>query len=192
MNCDEVRQLHDAYLDSELDAKTTLEMQEHMATCGECARLLAVEAKIDARLMTGLRRGQRTATLWEQVERRVVTAAQSESRPRPSPLARRPSGWLSTFNSQISSLLWPHPKAWAGLAAVWLVILAVNFASRETSPTLEARRVTPISPDTLRLLKQQEQLLADLSGRSEPREANRPRATSPRPRTDRREEWLNA
>jgi anti-sigma factor RsiW len=192
MNCDEIRQLHDAYLDSELDAKTTLEIQQHVATCAGCARFLATEAKLDARLMTGLRQGQRTAALWEQIEQQVVAAAKSGARPRPSPLAPRPAGRLSTLNSQLSTLLWPHPKAWAGLAAVWLVILSVNFATRETTPVLEARRVTPLSPDTLRLLKQQEQLLADLSGWSGPRNADRPRAIPPRPRTDRREEWLNA
>ena len=192
MNCNEVRPLHDAYLDSELDAKTTLELQEHMATCAECARLFATEAKLDARLMAGLRQGQRTAALWEQVEQQVIAAAKSGVRPRPSPLAPRPAGRLSTLNSQLSTLLWPHPKAWAGLAAVWLVILAMNFATRETTPMLEARRVTPLSPDTLRLLKQQEQLLADLSGWSGPRNADRPRAISPRPRTERRDEQLNA
>jgi anti-sigma factor RsiW len=191
MKCDEVQQLHGPYLDSELDAKTTSEIQQHVATCGECVRLFATEAKLDARLMAGLRQGQRTAALWEQVEQRVVTAAQSDARSRPSTLDARPPGWLSTINSQLSTLLWPHPKAWAGLAAVWLVILGVNFATGETTPRLEAR-VTPPSPDTLRLLKQQEQLLAELSGWAEPREADRPKATPPRPRTERRDEQLNA
>ena len=192
MNCDEIRQLHDAYLDSELDAKTTLEIQQHVATCGECARLLTAEAKLHARLIAGLRQGQRTAALWEQVEQRLVSSAKSGAHPHPSPLAPRPLGWLSTFNSQLSALLWPHPKAWAGLAAAWLVILAVNLATRETAPALEARRVTPLSPDTLRLLKQQEQLLAELSGQFKPRDADRPKAMPPGPRTERREESLNA
>jgi hypothetical protein len=49
-----------------------------------------------------------------------------------------------------------------------------------------------LSPDTLRLLKQQEQLLADLSGRFDSRDADRPKMIAPRPRTERREEWLNA
>src|ERR1035441_6307492 len=35
---------------------------------------------------------------------------------------------LSTINYQLSTLLWPHPTAWAGLAAVWLVILVINLS----------------------------------------------------------------
>jgi anti-sigma factor RsiW len=192
MHCDEIQTLHDAYLDSELDAKTTLEIQQHVATCAECARLFMTEAKLDARLMAGLRQGHRTTALWEQIEQQVIAAAKSGARPRPSPLAPRPAGRLSTLNSQLSTLLWPHPQAWAGLAAVWLVIVAVSFATREPATTLQVHSVTPIPPDTLRLLKQQEQLLADLSGWREPRNADRPKTTTPRPRTERRDKLLNA
>jgi anti-sigma factor RsiW len=192
MNCDEFRSLHDAYLDSELDAKTTLEIQQHVATCAECARLFATEAKLEARLMAGLRQGQRTAPLWEQVEQQVAAAAKFAAAPRPLPLAPRPSGWLSTLNSQLSTLLWPHPKAWAGLAAVWVLIFAVNFASRETTPGLEARQVKVLTTETVRSLKQREQLLAEVSGLPENREAGRPKAMPPRPRTERRNELLNA
>jgi len=185
MNCDEVRQLYDAYLDSELDAKTSLEIREHLAACAECARFLAAEAKLDAHLTTGLRQGQRTSALWEKIEREVVAMDKSEPPLRSSPRAPRAPEWLA-------ALLWPHPKAWAGLAAAWVFILAANFATRETSPTLAAHRAVPLSPDTLRLLKQQEQLLAELSGRFEPREADRPKTTMPRPHTERRNGMLNA
>lgn len=75
---------------------------------------------------------------------------------------------------------------------MWVAVLAVNFATREQSPTLQARSVTTLSPDTLRLLKQQEQLLAELSGRTEARDADRPKTMPPRPRSERRDEMLNA
>ena len=121
----------------------------------------------------------------------ILSVARAGS-PHPSTEDFRPLGWLSTLNAQLATLLWPRPKAWAGLAALWLVILGVNFATRGTSPTLEARPVTPISPDTLWLLKQREQLLAEMSGGFEPREAGRPKAAPPRPRTERRNEQLNS
>jgi len=185
MNCEEVRQLHDAYLDSELDAKTTLEFREHLANCGECARLLAAEAKLDARLMTSLRQGQRTTALWEQIEQRVITADKTDSRACPSPRAPRAPEWLSAF-------LWPHPKAWAGLAAVWLVILGLNFAARDTTPGLEARRVKALTNETVRSLKQREQLLAEVSGLPELREADRPKTMPPSPHSARRPELVRA
>ena len=189
MKCDEVLQLHGPYLDSELDAKTTLEIQQHVATCAWCARVFAAEAKLEARIIAGLKQGHRTAALWEQVEQRVVAAAKSASRPRTAILDSRPS-FLSALNAQLATLLWPSPRAWARLAAVWLVMLAVNFSTRDRASALAARSLGPPSPVTVRVLKQQEQLLAELVERDETRGADRPKAVPPRPRTERRNELL--
>ena len=41
MKCDEAQTLHGPYLDSELDAKTSLEIQQHLKMCPACARLFA-------------------------------------------------------------------------------------------------------------------------------------------------------
>ena len=92
MKCDEVQTLHDPYLDSELDAKTSLEIERHLESCPACARLLAEEEKLEARIVAGLKRGQRTAALWEQIERRVAAAA-SASRARPTAHVSQPVGW---------------------------------------------------------------------------------------------------
>jgi len=105
------------------------------------------------------------------------------------PATRHP--WLSTLNSQLSTLLWPCPQAWAGLAAVWLVILGANCAMRE-APTMTSRQITPPSPQVRELLKRQEQLLAELVGPLEKPEAGRPGPLAPRPRSQRRDEFLNA
>src|SRR5712692_650543 len=40
---------------------------------------------------------------------------------------------LSTLNSQLSTFLWPSPKAWASLAAIWLLLLIVNASSNDKS-----------------------------------------------------------
>ena len=53
--------LQGPYLDSELDAKTTLEIEQHLAGCPACARLFAEEQKLEARMKAGLNRGPRTA-----------------------------------------------------------------------------------------------------------------------------------
>ena len=191
MKCDQVRQLHDPCLDSELDARTTLEIQQHLATCSECARSFAAAAQLDARVMASLKQGQRTAAVWEQVEQQVVAAAESAARPRSSIRDSR-LGLLSTLNHQLSTLLWPHPKAWAGLAALWVVILAANFAARDPLPAREARNATPPSPQLREMLKQQEQLLAELVGPIERPAAGRPKPVAPQPRSQRREQFINA
>ena len=55
---------------------------------------------------------------------------------------------LSTFNHQFSTLLWPHPTAWAGLAAAWLVIIGINLATRDPA-TVAARHAAPLAPQVL-------------------------------------------
>ena len=191
MKCDEVQNLNGPYLDSELDAKTTLKIQQHLAVCPACARVFAAEAKLDARMMAGLKQGRRTAALWEQFEQQVATAAPAVKPACPSPLAPR-QAWLSALNHQLSTLLWPHPKAWAGLAAVWVVILAANFAARDPLPVREAMNATPPSPQLREMLKQQEQLLAELVGPIERSEGIRPKPVAPQPRSQRREQFMNA
>ena len=98
----------------------------------------------------------------------------------------------SSLKRMISSLLWPHPKAWAGLVAIWLLILGLNFATREPSGPQVVARAAPPSPQVRELLRQQEQLLAELSGPFEQPEANRPKPALPPPRSQRREQFANA
>jgi hypothetical protein len=98
---------------------------------------------------------------------------------------------LTPHSSWWCELFWPHPKAWAALAGVWLVMLGVQFALRDASPRSFARQ-SPPSPQVRELLKQQEQLFAELVGPKETREADRPKSVAPQPRSSRREEILNA
>jgi len=71
MKCNEIRNLVLAYLDSELDAKTSQEIQLHLQSCAECAELFAREGRFNERLFGALRAGQSTAALWEQIESRL-------------------------------------------------------------------------------------------------------------------------
>ena len=113
----------------------------------------------------------------------ILAAAQPHA-PRPAP---RASFW-STFNLQPSTfnlLLWPHPKAWAGLAAVWVLIIGLNLSQRDPAPRPgEKTSAPPVA--TLLALRQQQQLLAELSGSPEAAEADRPRSYVPKPHS----EWL--
>jgi hypothetical protein len=99
--------------------------------------------------------------------------------------ATKKISFLSIFNSQLSTLLWPHPKAWAGLAAVWVAILALNFSTRDHSEIV-AKKSAPPSPEVVAELRQQKLMFAELIGSSDVREAEQPKFF-PRPRTERAE-----
>ena len=102
------------------------------------------------------------------------------------PASRIPRrSFLSTINSQLSTLLWPHPKAWAGLAAVWVAIVALNISMHEPSPTaVMAKKSAPASAEVMAELKQQRLMYAQLIGASE-QPADRPKTFIPLPRSER-------
>ena len=166
MKCDEVQTLHGPYLDSELDAKTTLEIEQHLKACPACARLFAEEEKLEARMMAGLNRGPRTAALWEQIERAVVAAGSAASRPRPPRHVSQPVGWpalLAALGAQLRAGWQASRWAWAGLAAVWVVILALNFTAREPDAPLVAGQEAPSASEMRLALKQKQLLMAELA-----------------------------
>jgi len=86
----------------------------------------------------------------------------------------------------VSRFLWPHPKAWAGLAAAWVLIFALNFASRDTSPAITAA-VIP-SAFELQMALQQQILFCQLNGFVTP-DTDRPKPKS-QPRSERRKEQI--
>ena len=107
----------------------------------------------------------------------LATLAPRESQPRP--LARR---WLTACQE-----LFRIPRvAWAGLAAVWLVILGLNVATHETVPATPSspRAETKRSPETLQALREQKRLFAELVGSLKEMDADVPRFV-PRPRSER-------
>jgi len=112
----------------------------------------------------------------------ILAAAREIQASRRSSFLIRPS-WRVTLKRQLTSLLWPHPTAWAGLAAVWLLALAVHFSLRDQSPEL-AVKASPQSPEVVAELRQQRQLYVDLLGKTETREADRPRELAPKPRSE--------
>ncbi len=72
MKCQEIHKLIGPYLDSELDAKTSLDIEEHLQTCDGCAGLAEAERRCDERIFSVLRRGEKTPELWQRLEARVA------------------------------------------------------------------------------------------------------------------------
>jgi hypothetical protein len=88
--------------------------------------------------------------------------------------------------SRLSAILWPHPAAWAGLAAIWMLILAVDFSTRDQSPVVAEKSVPP-SPEVMVELRQQRRMLAELIGPRDARDAYRVKSFVPQPRSERTE-----
>ena len=92
---------------------------------------------------------------------------------------------LPTLNwrTALANMFWPHPKAWAGLAAVWVLILCMDFSMRDTA-TVVAEKAAPPSPEAVAELRQQQRMLAELIGARQAGDAEPPKFL-PQPRSER-------
>ena len=121
---------------------------------------------------------------WRQ---QILSAARQASLPEHAPRitqqAHRSASLLLTIHHQLSTLLWPHPMAWAGLVAVWLVILGVNLTTRDAS-TVMAKHPSPVSPQFFMAFQEQERLLSELIGPRDTPVTERPKPSPARPRSE--------
>jgi len=99
--------------------------------------------------------------------------------------------WCRTLRSRLAGFLWPAPRAWGVLAAVWVVILGLNFAARDTAPQRIARQSVPPSAEVRRLLRQQEELFVELVGATT-KSAAWPKPAVLPPQSRRRDEFFTA
>ena len=88
-------------------------------------------------------------------------------------------------------LFWSGRRAWAGYAAVWLVIVLVNLADSDRSTPTEAK-LKQLPAGMLMALREQERLLIDLMDQPEAKVAEPPKSSVPRPRSQRPVGWAAA
>jgi hypothetical protein len=100
---------------------------------------------------------------------------------------------LGAVANMLSTILWPSPRAWAGLAAVWIAILTVSLSAGHSTSSVRKASLAP-APDVAKAFKEQERLLVELIGNPyapETKTTERPfRRNDPTslPRSERREE----
>jgi hypothetical protein len=131
MNCFEIESLLGMYLDSELDARNTREIQIHLENCPLCARKLKTEQALDQQLRSRLKANPKTQGLWER-EHRFVLDMLASVHPADEDASLRDHRLLDW--AWFRELFWPSPKYYLGLAALWIFLLAVNFPQNKAEP----------------------------------------------------------
>ena len=105
-------------------------------------------------------------------------------------VTKEPSGALNfvTLLLRCSNLFWrelilPSRRTWAGLAAVWLLIVAVNVLQRE--PATAGKFSSASSAPTMMSFREQQRWMNELfADRTVATDAEPPKTFSPKPRTE--------
>ena len=110
----------------------------------------------------------------------ALPAPGGANRPQPG---RREGPLMRAVFKAWRELIWPSRRAWAGMAALWLAVLAANVEMRAASGPAPGVRSAP-AREVARALAEQRRLLAELLSPVSPPpvEAARP---GPRPRSER-------
>ncbi|MEK7677460.1 MAG: hypothetical protein AAB676_16660, partial [Verrucomicrobiota bacterium] len=75
--------------------------------------------------------------------------------------------------------LWPWRRTWLGLAAIWLVLLALNLATNER-PKVASHKMPPPDPELMAALREQRRLMLQALEPIAPPPALHPKIPGPR------------
>jgi anti-sigma factor RsiW len=157
-------------------------VENHLATCGGCRKYYDEVKSVTAPLAN-----------WEKafshIEPNQTVQARwaKEFRAATEPVHQPRFGVSISVLDWCRDLIWPGRRIWAGFAATWLLILAVNFSTRDTTQSLPIKTSRP-SPEMLRAFLRSEAFLAELTKTGESRMAEPPKPSLPTPRSERRPE----
>jgi hypothetical protein len=111
------------------------------------------------------------------------------------PMREVPRGWRSeilsvacraepsTLVHRLSTWLWPHPRAWAVLAAAWVLILLLHFTAPD-EPRM-AGNSSPMTFQTLAMMQKQTLMMAQLLGSLDNGDQPAAVVAPPKPRSER-------
>jgi hypothetical protein len=88
----------------------------------------------------------------------------------------------STLVDRLSTWLWPHPRAWAGLAAAWVLIFLLHFTAPDEPRA--ARNSSPMTFQSLAMMRQQTLIMAQLLGSLDSGDQPAATAAPPKPRSE--------
>ncbi len=176
------------------NALSELEMNElraHLANCADCREYhdeMVSLAKPLAGWETNFAHVEPTPEIQSRWEKAIQAVADVNRRKQPVRELTFAATLANAVRLSFQELIWPCRHVWAGLAAVWVVIFAVNFSAHD--PGLIAGKSPPPTREMILTFRQQEKLLAELVGPNEPHVAAPLKPLSPRPSSERRFEAL--
>jgi hypothetical protein len=107
-----------------------------------------------------------------------------------APLVASRSPWYVIAGRELMLSVWPNSKVWAGLAAVWVLIVALNLSMQDPSPApAMTEKPVPVTPERIAELRQQQRMFAELAGLNGTPDADRPK-TAPLPPHSQRAGWV--
>ncbi|HTL57576.1 MAG TPA: hypothetical protein VL361_17960 [Candidatus Limnocylindrales bacterium] len=95
--------------------------------------------------------------------------------------ARRP---VSSLKAYLAVLLWPSPKAWVGLAAVWVLLITVNHTAKDSSESIASSGAEATS-GMIMAWKEQQRILTELIQPAKTASIQPSRQPAPSPRSER-------
>jgi len=155
-------------------------LERHLESCAECRRYRDDIGDVTALLAT-------TGKLFADVEPREATQIRWQ---KDFEAAIKPADSVTTrvFRGLLDwsrGMIWPARRIWAGMAAVWVLVLGLNASSRAKEEAQAARQP---SPEFIRALLAREGFLPGAGRTAEVREAEPPLSRSPQPRSEQRRE----
>jgi len=94
------------------------------------------------------------------------------------------------FWSQFSAIFQFKAQTGIALAAVWIVIFVLKFATDDEARVAMVK--APVSREVMAQVRQQKRFFAELAGLREPRDADRPKSSPPQPHSERHSESMMA
>jgi hypothetical protein len=155
------------------------EAETHVAACADCRKYYEGIQRVTVPLVN-----------WEhnfaQVEPSRATVARWEkdfaAALAPAPAAR--FGFINSILDWVRDMTWPCRRIWAGFAAVWLMIIGINFSTREGYQNFAEGHTRP-SPEMVRAYLEAEGFLAESTWPDKSRVAESPKHSLPPPRSER-------
>ncbi len=116
----------------------------------------------------------------DAIRRKVVEKLQISARKEQSWPAALVAWLINCSNTFWLELIWPCRRIWTGLAAIWLLILAVNLAQHEATP---AGKISA-APVLMSFSEQQRWMNERFADRAPAADAEPPKIFVPKPRTE--------